>query len=152
MTVYPLPRGQVCWFIPRHSHQAIAILSCMVLQWTGGCSGTEARPAGRCVGPCMGGPETFVKKTFRPTRQPESPAGNRLVLHGAPRRPDSHENTACDRRPNLRLSFGRLQGRSRRISSLLASSRECLMFRPHFPPMSFPQQPGLFVSQQGGDQ
>ena len=152
MTVYPLPRGQVRWFIPRHSHQAIAILFCMVLQLAEGCSGMEARAAGQCVGLCMGGPEIFVKKTFRPTRQPESPAGNRLVLHGAPRRPDSHENTACDRRPNLRLCLGRLQGRSRRIPSLLASSRECLMFRPHFPPMSFPHQPGLFVSQQEGDQ
>ena len=151
MTVYPLPRGRVLRFAPPH-HQALAILFCMVLQLTGGYPGMEARTAGRGDGPCLGETETSVKKNFRPPRRPESSADNRLASGSSSRRPIPHGNTACDWRPNQRGCFGRLQGRGCRISSLHASSRECLMFWPHFPPMWFPHQISLFVSQQEGDQ
>jgi hypothetical protein len=152
MTVYPLPRGPSRRFAPPHRQQAIAILFCMVLELVEGYPGTEARPAGQCAGLCLGETKSFVKKNFRSTRHLESSTDNRLVSDSGPRRPAPHKTDACDHHPNLRLCFGRLQGRSRRILSLHANSRECLMFWPHFPPVSFPQQPGLFVSQQEGDQ
>jgi len=152
MTVYPLLRGRVRRFAPPHRHQAIAITPSMVLQLAEGCSGTEARTAGQGRGRRLGETKSFVKKNFRSIWQPESSTDNRLASGSGPRRPAPHEDTACDRRPNLRLCFGRLQGRSRRISSLLASSRECLMFRSHFPPICSPHQCSLCVSQEEGDQ